>query len=116
MNILGAKDRIVDGVRKSRELRGIIRKINPKIADLAFPRDGKAKIAKCRLKLGSERSGKSRSAGPRNNNRRMRRRIELAYPFGKGRLRKFPRGIRVRIRVKPLNKILDRLGPEFTFR
>ena len=92
LNILGAKDRIVDGVRKSRELRGIIRKINPKIADLVFPRVGKAKIAKCRLNLGSERSRENRSTGPRNNNRRLRRRIKLAYPFGKGRLRKFPEG------------------------
>ena len=37
LNIFGTKDRIIERVRKSRSLGRIVRKINPKIANLAFP-------------------------------------------------------------------------------
>ena len=56
LNIFSAKDIIVNEVRKGKKLRGIIGKMNSKIADLAFPRNRKVKIAKRRLKLGGERS------------------------------------------------------------
>ena len=69
---------------------------------------------KRRLKLGGKRSGEGRSTGPRNHNRSLRGRVKFAYPFGKRRLRIFPGGIRVGIRVEPLDKILNRLRAKFT--
>ena len=83
LNIFSTKDCIVNRVRKSRKLRGVIGKMNPKIVDLAFPRNGKAKIAKRRLKLGGERGWESRSTGPRDKNRKLRRRVKFTDPFGK---------------------------------
>ena len=55
----------------------------------------------------------SRSIGPKDKNRKLRRRVKFTDPFGKRWLRG---GIRVGIGVKPLDKVLNWLRTEFTFR
>ena len=109
LKIFSTENRIINRMGEGRKLRRIIRKMNTKIANLAFPRNRKTKTAKGRFKLGSERRRKRRSTRPRNNDRKLRRGIEFTDPFRKGRLGIFPRSIRIGSSVKPLNKILNRL-------